>query len=176
MVRARTSGARTQVHSWSKWYVHIPRSVLEVRAHTRPRYVYVPQSYIQANPSCTYQCTSQLCTTSDLFSTAPSFMVWLFAFALEVFLKLVLTAGSQAFKKSVSCINLGGTKLIKSHYKNFECSTDTILPLFQLSSYLPGPYDFFIQALPQSYYNNIVCSIFGEVIQLLLVANAIQQK
>ena len=55
-------------------YVHVPKQTKYgtcMYLGLFQRYVHVPQSYIQANPSCTYQCTSQLCMTSDLFSTAP---------------------------------------------------------------------------------------------------------
>ena len=45
------------------WYVHAPRSVLNRPDH---RVIYTNPS------SCMYQHTSQLCTTSDLFSTAPT--------------------------------------------------------------------------------------------------------
>ena len=54
--------------AWSVWYVHVP---LQLQLWSEQTQVH---AHIQANPSCTYHCTSQLCTTSDLFSTAPKFV------------------------------------------------------------------------------------------------------
>ena len=45
--------------------MHVPRSVLEVCART------IECFRLTANPSFTYQCTFELCMTSDLFSIAP---------------------------------------------------------------------------------------------------------
>ena len=49
-------------------YVHVPLcsgTCTYLYALNRPRYMHVPQSYINASSSCTYQCTSQLCSYMD---------------------------------------------------------------------------------------------------------------
>ena len=58
-------------------YVHVLDRLNRLRCAStqnrplnRPRYMHVPQSYIEL---CTYQCTSQLSTTSDLLCRPPNF-------------------------------------------------------------------------------------------------------